>query len=77
VYPDKDSWRATVVPTSPGSFESRIKFPREFCGVDTVSLTAMTGLALTFVHHKGFTAGASNLPDMLEFIYLTFDQEFE
>jgi uncharacterized UPF0160 family protein len=60
VFPDSSkNWKVSAVPIQPASFDSRKKFPEQWCGLEGEKLAQVCGVEdATFVHAQGFIAGA-------------------
>jgi uncharacterized UPF0160 family protein len=60
VFPDSSkNWKVSAVPIQPASFDSRKKFPEQWCGLEGEKLAQVCGVDdATFVHAQGFIAGA-------------------
>lgn len=59
LYTDNSKkWRIQCVPVRSGSFESRLPFPKAWCGLRDEELSAQTGIdKCIFVHSNGFIGG--------------------
>lgn len=71
VYPDlRGGWSAKVVPKNSQSYDSRMSFPKEWCGKSGEDLAKVTGIAdAKFCHNGGFLAVAGSKEGALALVY--------
>lgn len=72
IYHDNGSWRATCVPVSLKSFNSRLPLKEEWRGLRDAELDAISGIKDTvFVHASGFTCGAKTYEGIMNLLKQT------